>query len=369
MGRWLLGSRLTQQIVDEVAATLSQNINLMDDHGVIVASRDPSRIGHPHPGARSVLTTGQAVTVRAGEQGTDEPGADLRGSDQQPGVNLPLRAGDEVVGVVGVTGDPDQIAPLAQVVRLATQLLLDQAAAQDAHDRREAADRGLLTALLLGEDSPGAITDRLTGSERGIPAPWRLAALLPGPSGDLPDALSPADLSPLAAGGVRWASLRGALWLLSTESERTDQLLAEVAEAASLRAITAPATTDPAALRSSGRALLALVQRPALLTGTEPVTPLDHLSAELAVAHLPPEQRALLAERIAPLTAPQRETVTALAQHGRSSDTGRDLHAHRNTVAQRVERIRHLTGLDPRDPRELLTLTLAVTAARFGADG
>lgn len=95
------------------------------------------------------------------------------------GHDLPLRSGKTVTGVVGVTGNPEDITSIAQGVQLATQLLIEHAAEQDASDRRQAADRGLITALLLGEDGPPALQRQLDAPGRRLPVPWQLAALLP----------------------------------------------------------------------------------------------------------------------------------------------------------------------------------------------
>ena len=46
-------------------------------------------------------------------------------------------------------------------------------------------------------------------------------------------------------------------------------------------------------------------------------------------------------------------------------ETARRLHLHRNTLAYRLDRIRRLTGLDPRDFHQAFRLYLALTARRL----
>lgn len=350
----LLSSRFAQQIVDQVAATLEQNLNLMDAQGIIIASRDPSRIGDVHPGAQRVIQTGERVLIHPGDE---QPGT-------RAGVNLPLRSGDDVIGVVGVTGNPDEIAPITQVVQLATQLLVDHAAEQDATERREAADRSIVTGLILGDASLPWVQHQLTDSDRPIAPPWTMTVLLPRDRSAGVPLHGLSSHSTLSQDRGRWVEFRGAMWVLGTASDMSTELIRMVAERETLREVTAPTTSDMASLRAGAQALAALVERPAVLDNAPDLSRLEDLPIELAVAYMPLDHCRLLAQRISALSAVHRDTVETLAAHARIADATRSLHAHRNTVAQRMKRIHAVTGLNPGDPRHLLTLSLAVCAAR-----
>lgn len=77
--------------------------------------------------------------------------------------------------------------------------------------------------------------------------------------------------------------------------------------------------------------------------------------------------------RLGPLLAHDRRrrhallpTLEALcANGGHKAQTARVLHLNRQALYHRLERIERLLGVDLDEPRELLTLHLAVEARRF----
>ena len=50
-----LSVSLSQSIVDRMMKQIPYNINMMNEHGVIIASGDPNRIGSRHIGAVSAI--------------------------------------------------------------------------------------------------------------------------------------------------------------------------------------------------------------------------------------------------------------------------------------------------------------------------
>ncbi|HEY4277884.1 MAG TPA: PucR family transcriptional regulator [Conexibacter sp.] len=86
-----------------------------------------------------------------------------------------------------------------------------------------------------------------------------------------------------------------------------------------------------------------------------------------------PELAALVERRLGALIAHDRRRRHALlptleelcANGGHKAQTARALHLNRQALYQRIERIERLLGVDLADPRELLTLHLALEARRF----
>ena len=116
---FLLDASLAQSIVDRAMQILRTNVNVMDERGLVIASGDRARLGTRHEGALLVLAQGRAVEI-------DEAVAQ-RLHDTRPGINLPLRAEGRVVGVVGLSGEPDAVRQHAELVRLAAETMLEQA--------------------------------------------------------------------------------------------------------------------------------------------------------------------------------------------------------------------------------------------------
>lgn len=113
---------LTAQLGREIIYRLSQYIdvpiNLMDPSGRIVASTDPDRIDQTHGGAQQVIKTleAQQITTRIAEQF----------SNTKPGVNLPIFHRGELAGVVGLTGDPEQVYQAAGMTQGSVEIALEQ---------------------------------------------------------------------------------------------------------------------------------------------------------------------------------------------------------------------------------------------------
>ena len=353
-----LSSTPAQRVVDRISPTLRHNVNVMDATGLIIASRDTARIGTLHAGARKAAATGTAVLIHRDEE--HESGL--------AGANMPFEIDGRVVGVVGLSGDPATVSPLAEVAALALKLLLEREWEVDAAARRDA---------LARPASPNAAAP--------LAPPWRLAALLRPPSGgsvrvDSPtdSTAAPAVAAPAAAGAsndvtdlfarsgrYRWASFRGATWVLLGTSEHDAGALAAAAVISGVVPLLGDGCTDGRSLQDSAKALAALAARPDVLPPSGGGLHVRDLAAELAVACMPRESSRHMAARVATLSAIQRQTLDAFMEAGGSvSGAARALFAHRNTVLQRLDRIAVSTGLNPRDPRQALTLRLGLVAAR-----
>lgn len=142
---------LAQAIVDRTTGIIDFNVNVMNAHGVIIGSTDLSRIGNLHEGA--LLAISQAHAIQIDQNMADQ----LRGV--RPGVNVPVWTDGQIVGVVGLTGDPTQVKPYAELVRTIAEMVLDQTRLVRLleHDSRL---REELTLTLVREEAPSpSLTD------------------------------------------------------------------------------------------------------------------------------------------------------------------------------------------------------------------
>ncbi|MDF2875277.1 MAG: transcriptional regulator, CdaR [Sporomusa sp.] len=114
----IISATLAQKIVDNIKPIALHNINIMNNSGMIIASGQGSRINTYHQGAMDVINTGVCVEIYPENIG-QYPGA-------LPGLNLPIEFGDQVVGVVGVSGHPDLVRNTANLVKLVTELILER---------------------------------------------------------------------------------------------------------------------------------------------------------------------------------------------------------------------------------------------------
>ncbi|MDQ1106688.1 sugar diacid recognition domain-containing protein [Nocardioides zeae] len=351
-----LDPALAQRVVDAVAPTLQQDLNLMDVDGTVVASTDADRIGQPHRAAREVAATGRPVRVTRVADGVGD----------RPGANVPLELDGRIAGVVGVTGDPEAVEPVARLVALAVGLLLAREREHDSGTETRTRARELVATLVSPTASPVAVQDRLDrlGLGRG---PWAIGVWasreVAGDGVAVPPAR--AEHAVTAVNDRRDATapcavvLDGLLWAVAGHGRRLDRGLGGTAT----RRVVVDDLADVEELAGWAPDLRALGQRGRLLPTAEE-EPGWRAEVAIGVAHLPERSRRRWARTVERLSPVQRETVAVVARSSSPAAAAEQLVVHRNTLLQRVDRIRALTGLDLGRPDEAAVLLAAVHALR-----
>ena len=111
----MLENSLAEKLIEQVTKYTSYNVNIMNEQGVIIASRNPERIGKFHEVAWQIVhgTTDIMVT----ENDNEYPGV-------LSGINMIIEIEGKREGVVGVTGNPDEIRPIALIIKMAIETLI-----------------------------------------------------------------------------------------------------------------------------------------------------------------------------------------------------------------------------------------------------
>ncbi|EAA8761650.1 sugar diacid utilization regulator [Salmonella enterica] len=115
----IITTALANEIVSRAMAIIHHNVNVIDDHGQIIASGERHRIGEQHEIAREVIRTGKRICIN----NTTEA---ARFQNVHPGINHPIMYNDRVVLVVGISGDPAAISRYAELAVLTAELLVHQ---------------------------------------------------------------------------------------------------------------------------------------------------------------------------------------------------------------------------------------------------
>ena len=111
----MIEPELARRFIEQVTQYTEYNINIMDETGVIIASRDPKRVGTYHEVADRIIRGTQDMIVIRDEKMF--PGV-------LPGINMAIIHEGRKEGVVGVTGDPDKIRDVALITRMAMEAML-----------------------------------------------------------------------------------------------------------------------------------------------------------------------------------------------------------------------------------------------------
>jgi carbohydrate diacid regulator len=376
---------LAQSIVDRAMRIVDCNVNIMDARGHIVASGDARRVGALHPGAVLVLAQQGVIEI------DDELARRMQGV--KPGVNLPLRVEGEIVGCIGLTGDPSKLQRDAELVRLAAETMLEQASltrllARDARMREEfvlalargeemtparlewahafGVDPGVArVAAVIEVESAGAARDTVLGELH------RLHAILEQPP--LENLVATASLTELIV--LAKALDAKGRWDAEAHRARLSQLVQRMRGGSplGLRVALGHYVAGPGGVARSydaARATLAIGKRrsPGAAALFYEDVRLPVLLAPLRGTWESAELRAILA----PLAAQDRRgallaTLQAWFANGmQMGRTAQALGVHRNTLDYRMKRIRDLAGVDLDDMQDCVRLYLAIELPAVG---
>jgi carbohydrate diacid regulator len=340
---------VAQRIVDRTMAVIGHNVNVMDDRGVILATGDPGRRLQQHEGALVAAHGDRVVAIDDGQARL------LKGV--QPGVNVPLHHRGEVVGVVGISGDPQEVRVLAELIRVTAELIVDQAALLESGRRREQEVEDHLIAVVDGSPEPSdAEAAARRGTELGIEVDVRRCCTVVRPTAAADPSRALRSVQRRLAGlpGVLVARVRpdelAVWWSVDQVGARTDVHAAVAAEADDLLAVDGEAHGGVDGLR---RAWVA----------AQDLAAVAHLDADLYERHdlalvallcrLRDDRRAeavaapwlalVAADRHGELRATLRAWIRHDLNPGRCAAA---LHVHRNTLRGRLERIERVTGLE-----------------------
>jgi len=133
---------LAEKIVQKTRELTRLNINVMDRDGMIIASSDPKRINTFHEGAYKVFQSGSEILIS-----TDNYN---KWAGTKPGMNIPIWFNKEIVGVIGISGSPDEVVPFGRAVTMMTEMMLQQASLMEQLEWEERAKNYLVQDIITG---------------------------------------------------------------------------------------------------------------------------------------------------------------------------------------------------------------------------
>ncbi|WP_296970103.1 sugar diacid recognition domain-containing protein [Tepidanaerobacter sp. EBM-38] len=109
--RFKISTELANRIVDIISSLTGNNVNVMDDKGIIIATRQKHRLGTVHEGARKIMNM-EADFVSI----TEEDAEKMEGV--MPGYNGPIELDGRRIGCIGITGDPERVEALQKMAAI-----------------------------------------------------------------------------------------------------------------------------------------------------------------------------------------------------------------------------------------------------------
>ena len=112
----MIDIELAQKFIEQVVKYTDYNVNIMDENGIIIASRDAVRIGTFHEAAY-LLARGELGDML-------ELGEDSSYQGALNGVNMLVGQDGKTAGVIGITGRPEEVRPVALIIKMSIETML-----------------------------------------------------------------------------------------------------------------------------------------------------------------------------------------------------------------------------------------------------
>lgn len=115
-----LNTIIARQIVERTMKIIKHSVNVMDNQGRIIGSGDATRLHQKHDGAILAINNLRVIEINLATA------QQLQGV--KPGINLPIMFQHQAIGVVGISGDPEQVRNYGELVKMTAELIVEQAA-------------------------------------------------------------------------------------------------------------------------------------------------------------------------------------------------------------------------------------------------
>lgn len=367
-------SGLAQKIVNEVTDILNEEVIVVNHDGIIIAGSDIKRVGSFHEGAQIAVRKKEKIVI------SKEDTFRLKGV--KAGINLPIIFHNKAIGVIGITGEPKDVAQFGELIQRMTELIIQEA---HFHEKLESKYRGLETYVyewlhLDHVDEDFRERGEILGISMDIP---RCCALL---EIELPEKQIPEDefiereaievlreFFPSNSQDVlvQWGSGRFVLLKAISNANIEDSLIAEIKMMQttikqkyqiSLNIGIGTTVEVPEKLHFTyTHAKKAL--RVAKKNGS--FIYYDDLTLDVALAEITDETRKEVVGKVLGILLKEVDLLITLETYLESNlsikDTSMQLHVHINTLHYRLKRIYELTGYSLKETKNLVMFYIALS--------
>ncbi len=362
------------QIVEEISGIIHQHINFIDDQGIIIASTDPSRIDSVHMGAKRLIDEGLTQLIIASDD--QYPGS-------RKGINLPITVDEKIIGVIGITGEPQEVSKFGEIIRKFTEMTIRDVAIREQKEQRDKVLSRFLENWLNDPEYPQSPGFEKTAASLGVNPSVHRRVLVA--SFAVSDVLGTSDLQERLDRATRLLRQRlcdhpdhhtiriGArlVFLILHQSDdhlrlHTQSIIDESLAFYQLRlhvGVDRDSSDQslPDAYNQASKALSA-----SMAFGASRLLFYRDLHLDLFVHEIPETLKAeFVAKIFGACSISERQaycTMLKLLYHhnGSIQKTADELFIHKNTLQYQLNRLQQLTGYDPRHTQNIALYTLAM---------
>ena len=134
---------LATNIVYEMKKIIDKDLNFIQSDGKIIASTDKLRINTYHEGAKKAILLNDIVVIDWDEQ---YPGA-------KKGINIPVKFYEETIGVIGISGNKEEVEKYGEIIKRITEILIKEAYLLNKDERENENERLFLEKILFSKNN------------------------------------------------------------------------------------------------------------------------------------------------------------------------------------------------------------------------
>lgn len=351
-----LTKEAAQKLVETVKDVCGQDINYIDPKGIIIASTKKSRIGSFHEIGRKAAESGNTIEVMKDD--------DYLGTKK--GVNIPFFYKRELVAVIGISGNPDEVRSFAYLVqRIAAMMLRERELEAQDHGRKNEIRYFLHSLIEHDSMDPDYLKEFLQKRKLSFTDSYRLVVIHVN-SHDMHTNLSMVEEHAYRI----FEQIPGAIYtfnypkefLLMIEANNLEKNLFRIQKLAdtysSIFTIGIGTKESLFGLHLSYRTAMIALKSAAKENN---LIHYDDLTLEILLGNLDEDAKERYKKRT--IERLSQEDLHLLATYFASNlslqATAETLFIHKNTVQYKLNRIHHLTGLNPRVFEDAVVLYLA----------
>ncbi|MFC3884854.1 CdaR family transcriptional regulator [Bacillus songklensis] len=108
--------KLAQEIAKTTSEVIGHDVLITDQHGIVLGSSDPSRIGTLHQASLGAIFRRKEMTHNEMVSRTM--------TGVKPGMTIPIELSGEFIGTVGITGEPNKVEKFGMLAKKYAEILL-----------------------------------------------------------------------------------------------------------------------------------------------------------------------------------------------------------------------------------------------------
>ena len=138
-------TKLAKKLISDIQPNIPYDLNMMDHNGLILASTQENRVSTEHEGASIIIQSGLEELIIY---------QDNQYEGCRKGVNLPIHFLYDIIGVVGITGDPDEVLSYGRIIQKMIEMIV-----MDNYEATRRSDDEKMESLLISDLINGNIAN------------------------------------------------------------------------------------------------------------------------------------------------------------------------------------------------------------------